>query len=186
LGQRTAWRPQIGQSFELALRLIRAHAALANGISNAMLHVILNKRPLRVVNDAFHGLRSAGCRIEVLDLGDAAPAIGVGYDHAGVDCEGLAAHDLFLDAARDHGLEQLAQKIALAKPAVAVLGKRRMIRDIAVEPLPNTFPSWTTPPSERRRRRSRRRSRRPTRQPATPLRLIRPPFTPIPTTISST
>ena len=31
--------------------------------------------------------------------------------------------------------EQLAQEIALTKnPAVAVLGKRRMIRDVAVEP----------------------------------------------------
>jgi len=40
---------------------------------------------------------------------------------AHVDCEGLAAHDLFLDAARDHGLKQLTQEIALAKTAVAVL-----------------------------------------------------------------
>jgi hypothetical protein len=53
---------------------------------------------------------------------------------AHVDCKGLAAHDPFLHAARHHGLEQLAQKIALAKTSVAVLGKRRMIRDVAVEP----------------------------------------------------
>jgi len=53
---------------------------------------------------------------------------------AHVDCEGLAAHDPFLHAARNHGLEQLAQKIALAEAAVAVLGKRRRIRDAAVEP----------------------------------------------------
>ena len=40
----------------------------------------------------------------------------------------------FFHAARQNGLEQLAQEIALAKTAVAVLGKRRMIRDVAVEP----------------------------------------------------
>ena len=35
---------------------------------------------------------------------------------------------------RHYGLEQLAQKIALAKTTVAVLGKRRMIGDVAIEP----------------------------------------------------
>ena len=58
----------------------------------------------------------------------------VRHDHAGVDRKGLASHDPFLHATRDHGLEQLAQEIALAETAVAVLGKRRMIRDVAVEP----------------------------------------------------
>ena len=42
--------------------------------------------------------------------------------------------DPFFHAARHNGLEQLAQKIALAKTAVAVLGERRMIGDVAVEP----------------------------------------------------
>ena len=78
--------------------------------------------------------RPTGRGIEVLDLGDAAPAIGVGHDDAGVNREGLASDDPFFHAARHHGLEQLAQKIALAKTAVAVLGKRRMIGDVAVEP----------------------------------------------------
>ncbi len=59
--------------------------------------------------------------------------MSVGHDDAGVDREGFAAHDAFLHAARDYGLEQLAQEIALAKTAVAVLGKRRMIGDVAVE-----------------------------------------------------
>jgi hypothetical protein len=53
---------------------------------------------------------------------------------AHVDCKGLASHDPFLHAACHHRLEQLAQKIAPAKPAVAVLGERRMIGDVAVEP----------------------------------------------------
>ncbi len=57
----------------------------------------------------------------------------VGHDHTGVNREGLASHDPFLHAARDYGLEELAQEIALAETAVAVLGKRRMIRNVAVE-----------------------------------------------------
>jgi hypothetical protein len=60
----------------------------------------------------------------------------VGHDHAGVDGKGLASHDPFLHAARDHGLKQLAQKIALAEAAVAVFRERRTIRDVAVEPQP--------------------------------------------------
>ena len=48
--------------------------------------------------------------------------------------KGLAPYDPFFHAARHHGLEQLAQEIALAETAVAVLGKRRMIGDVAVEP----------------------------------------------------
>jgi hypothetical protein len=55
---------------------------------------------------------------------------------AGVDREGLASHDPFLDAAPHHGLEQLAQQIAFAEPAVAVLGKGRMIGNVAVDPQP--------------------------------------------------
>ena len=58
----------------------------------------------------------------------------VRHDDAGVDCKSFASHDPFLHAARNHGLEQLAQEIALAETAVAVLGKGRMIRDVAVEP----------------------------------------------------
>jgi hypothetical protein len=33
-----------------------------------------------------------------------------------------------------HVLEQSSKQARLAEPAVAVLGKRRMIRDVAVEP----------------------------------------------------
>jgi hypothetical protein len=58
----------------------------------------------------------------------------VRHDYTGVDCESFAPDDPFFHAARHNGLEQLGQKIALAKTAVAVLGKRRMIRDVAVEP----------------------------------------------------
>src|ERR1700722_2442062 len=60
----------------------------------------------------------------------------VSHDYTGVDRESLASHDPFFHAARPPGLEQLAQEIALAEAAVAVLGKRRMIGDVAVEPQP--------------------------------------------------
>jgi hypothetical protein len=42
--------------------------------------------------------------------------------------------DPLLDAARDHGFDQRAQKIALAKTTVAILGKCGMIRDAALKP----------------------------------------------------
>ena len=58
----------------------------------------------------------------------------VRYDYTGVDREGFAPDDPFFHAARHNGLEQLAQKIALAKTAVAVLGKGRMIGNVAIKP----------------------------------------------------
>ena len=60
----------------------------------------------------------------------------VGHDHAGVDRERLAADQPFLHAARHHRLKQLAQKDALAKPAVAVLREGRMVGNLAVQPQP--------------------------------------------------
>jgi hypothetical protein len=66
-GRRIAWREQ--------LRLDRRRAAEG-----------------RVIEDRWiFRDRSIGRRIEVLDLGDAAPAMGVGHDNAGVDREGLAS-----------------------------------------------------------------------------------------------
>jgi hypothetical protein len=53
----------------------------------------------------------------------AALAVGVGGDQAGVDGEALAADQAFGHAAAHDGLEQLAQQIALAEAAVAVLGE---------------------------------------------------------------
>ena len=61
--------------------------------------------------------RPIGGRIEVLDLGDAAPATGVGHDDGGVNGKGFAAHDAFLHVARDQRPEQLAQEIALGETA---------------------------------------------------------------------
>jgi hypothetical protein len=52
---------------------------------------------------------------------------------AHVDCESLASQDPFLHTARHHGLEQLAQKIALAKTAAAVLRECRVIGNPAIQ-----------------------------------------------------
>ena len=60
----------------------------------------------------------------------------VRHDYAGVNRESFAAHDPFLDATRNYGLKQFPQKIALAETTVAVLGKGRMIGNVAVEPQP--------------------------------------------------
>ena len=79
---------------------------------------------------------ATGSRIEVFGLGDASPSMRVRHDNAGVDCESLASHDPFFHTARHDGLEELTQKIALTKPAVAVLGEGRMIGNVAVEPQP--------------------------------------------------
>ena len=79
---------------------------------------------------------AARSRIEVLDLGDASPSMRVRHDDTGVDREGFAPDDPFLHAAPHNGLEQLAQKIAFTETAVAVLGKGRMIGNVAVEPQP--------------------------------------------------
>jgi hypothetical protein len=65
-------------------------------------------------------------------IGATLPALGVGDDYAGVDRESFAAHKSFRHAACDHGLEEMAQPVAEA--AMTVLGKRRMIGHIAVEP----------------------------------------------------
>ena len=53
---------------------MRVHAALAYGIADAMLHVILNQRALRVVDHAFNGLKL----LRQIEAG--APAIEHGED----------------------------------------------------------------------------------------------------------
>ncbi|OJI92166.1 hypothetical protein PFRI_36330 [Planktotalea frisia] len=50
-------------------------------------------------------------------------------DQAGIDCKSLATHEPFRHAARNGRLKYVAQKVTLPEPTVAVLGKRRMIRD---------------------------------------------------------
>ncbi len=55
--------------------------------------------------------------------------VGIRFDQAGIDRHALTADQTFLDAARDGRLEQMPQQLAVAEPAMPVLGKRRVIRD---------------------------------------------------------
>ena len=54
-------------------------------------------------------------------------------DQAGIDCKSLAAHQSFFHAARNSRLKYMAQKVTLPEPTMAVLGKRRMIRDVVTK-----------------------------------------------------
>jgi hypothetical protein len=47
---------------------------------------------------------------------------------------GTRAHQPLCHAALNDALEHITQEIALSEAAVAVLGKRRMIGDVAIEP----------------------------------------------------
>jgi len=51
----------------------------------------------------------------------AAPAVHIGPDDARVDREALAADQPFRDAALHDRLKELAERIAVAEPAVSVL-----------------------------------------------------------------
>jgi hypothetical protein len=53
---------------------------------------------------------------------------------AHVDRKSFAAERALAQVAWDNGLEKLAQQIALAEAAMTVLGKRRMVGNIAIEP----------------------------------------------------
>jgi hypothetical protein len=67
---------------------------------------------------------------------DAALAVGVGRNQAGVDGEAFPADQALRHAASHHGLEQLAQQITLAETAVGVLRERRVIRHVAIPAQP--------------------------------------------------
>jgi len=59
--------------------------------------------------------------------------IRVRGNQAGVDSEPIGADQPFGHAARDNRFEQMAQDVALAKAPVPVLGKGRMVRDLAIK-----------------------------------------------------
>lgn len=58
----------------------------------------------------------------------------IGSDQTGIDREPRAAHQPFLDAAGDDGLEKQTEQIAVAKLAVPVLRERGVIGHPAVKP----------------------------------------------------
>jgi hypothetical protein len=66
----------------------------------------------------------------------AALATGVGADQAGIHRKALSANQTFRHAARHPRLEQLAEQIAVAEPAMAVLREGRVIGHVAVQPQP--------------------------------------------------
>jgi hypothetical protein len=62
--------------------------------------------------------------------------IGVRGNQAGVDGEPIGSDQPFGNAALDDGFEEMAQDVALAKAPVPVLGKGRMVRDLAIQTEP--------------------------------------------------
>src|SRR5262249_30977892 len=66
--------------------------------------------------------------------------VGIRLDQAGIDRKPFAADKTFTDTALEDHLEHPAQQIALAKAAMTVLRKGRMIGYVAIEPQP-TEPS---------------------------------------------
>jgi hypothetical protein len=67
--------------------------------------------------------RPVGAGIKLIGRFDTALTMRIRYDHAGIDGKALAADQTFSHAASNHRLEQLAQKVGIAEPAVARLGK---------------------------------------------------------------
>jgi hypothetical protein len=61
----------------------------------------------------------------------ALPTAGIGLDQAAVDRHPVAAHQALGHAAAHHRLEHVAQKIAVAQAAMAVLREGRMIWHLA-------------------------------------------------------
>jgi hypothetical protein len=64
---------------------------------------------------------------------DTALTMRIRYDHAGIDGKALATDQTFSHAASNHRLEQLAQKVGVAEPAMARLGKGRVVRHLAIK-----------------------------------------------------
>ena len=77
--------------------------------------------------------RPVGLGVELIRRIDPALAVSVRHDQAGIDGEAIAADQTFDHAPPHHRLEQLAQQISVAEPAVARLGESRMVWHGAVE-----------------------------------------------------
>src|ERR1700730_6284880 len=66
----------------------------------------------------------------------AALLVGIGSNQAGIDSKGRPINQPFCHAASDHGLEQLAQQIAIAEAAMPILREGRVVRHLAIEAEP--------------------------------------------------
>ena len=76
---------------------------------------------------------AGGIRRQTRSTLDAVAIAGVGLDQAGIDGKAFATDQALVDAALQHGLEQLAQQVAVAEAAMPVLREGRMIGHLAVE-----------------------------------------------------
>src|SRR6476620_10979499 len=62
--------------------------------------------------------------------------VGIGSNQAGIDRKGSPVDQPLGDAAPDHGLEQPSQQIAVTEAPMPILGERRVVRHLAIEPEP--------------------------------------------------
>ena len=77
-----------------------------------------------------------GLPVDIIRPGSRALLVGIGSNQAGIDSKGRPVNQPFCHAASDHGLEQLAQQIAIAEAAMPILGEGRVVRHLAIEPEP--------------------------------------------------
>ena len=59
--------------------------------------------------------------------------MSVRHDQTGIDGKALATDQALGHATPNHRFEQFAQKVGVAEPAVACLGKGRVVRHVAIE-----------------------------------------------------
>ena len=64
---------------------------------------------------------------------DTVLAMSVRHDQTGIDGNALATDQALGHAASNHRFEQFAQKVGVAEPAVACLGKGRVVWHVALE-----------------------------------------------------
>src|SRR5256885_124690 len=74
--------------------------------------------------------------IRMLCTGDRPLLVGVGRDQAGVHRKSFAADQSFLDTAAHHRLEDMPERIAVAKPTVTVLREGGVIRHGTIQAEP--------------------------------------------------
>src|SRR4029079_18097430 len=77
-----------------------------------------------------------GLPVDIIRPGSRALLVGIGSNQAGIDSKGRTINQPFCHAASDHGLEQLAQQIAIAEAAMPILGEGRVVRHPAIETEP--------------------------------------------------
>src|SRR5467141_4938857 len=77
-----------------------------------------------------------GLPVYIIRPGSRALLVGIGSNQAGIDSKGRPINHPFCHAASNHGLEQLAQQIAIAEAAMPILGEGRVVRHLTIEAEP--------------------------------------------------